>query len=227
MYVIIEKATDSIVAVTEEIRYTKTQSNGCTVATNQNDATAVYVADSDTFWSFVERYPGDKTYRVEAVSSIPDDIPSEALSYEDGTVSVDVEKYRELKLAEVSADCNSAIVAGCSVELSDGTAPNFALEETDQINLTAAATAVTMGATGYPYHADGELCKLYSAEDIMAISTAATTHKLYHTTYCNHLLVWIRRAEDADELAGITYGVELPEDLAENMAEVLADETPE
>ncbi len=224
MYLIVEKATENIVTVAEKIRYTKTQANGCTIATGKNDATAAYVADSDTFWSFVERYPGDKTYRVISVSSVPDGVPMGALGFEDGVLTVDTAKYRTLKLAEISVACNSAIVAGCSVELGNGSSPNFALQETDQINLTAATTAVAMGATGYPYHADGELCRLYSAEDISAISTAATEHKLYHTTYCNHLLVWIRRAEDADELAGITYGAELPEDLAANMAEVLANE---
>ena len=49
---------------------------------------------------------------------------------------------------------------------------------------------------------------------------AATAHKLYHTTYCNHLMAWARRAA-ADELEGITYGAELPADLAANMEAIL------
>ena len=52
---------------------------------------------------------------------------------------------------------------------------------------------------------------------------ASIAHKLYHTTLCNHLLTWARRAETAEELAGIAYTAEgLPEDLAANMAQVLA-----
>lgn len=128
---------------------------------------------------------------------------------------------RTAKLAELSQACRAAILAGCDVTLSDGTMEHFALEETDQINLTAAVTACQQGAIEYPYHADGCLCRLYSAADITTISEAATAHKLYHTTYCNHLMMWARRAETADELAGIAYGAELPVDLAANMASVL------
>lgn len=136
---------------------------------------------------------------------------------------VDVEALRAAKLAELSAAGNAAIVAGVEVTLpSTGEEEHFALHETDQINLTTALTAVEQGAAGYPYHADGQLCRLYPAQDILAISQAAIAHKLYHTTYCNHLLVWARRAETAEELGGITYGAELPEDLADNLAAVLA-----
>lgn len=137
----------------------------------------------------------------------------------------DLDTLRAAKLDELSDACNAAIVAGCDVTLADGTVEHFALEETDQINLNAAYTACQQGATEYPYHADGQLCRLYSAADIIAIGDAATAHKLYHTTYCNHLLTWARRAETADELAGIVYGVELPEDLKANMVKVLGGAT--
>lgn len=127
------------------------------------------------------------------------------------------------KLSEISAACHAAIVAGCKVTLANGTAESFSLEETDQINLNAAYAAVEQGATGYPYHADGALCRLYTAEDITAIAQAATAHKLYHTTYCNHLMAWAKRAETSDELASIVYGATLPDDLAANMQEVIAN----
>ena len=79
------------------------------------------------------------------------------------------------------------------------------------------------GAAGYPYHADGQLCRMFSAAEIQAIAQASIEHKLYHTTLCNHLLTWARRAETAEELEGIAYTAEgLPEDLAANMAQVLA-----
>lgn len=125
------------------------------------------------------------------------------------------------KRAEVSEACNAAIVAGVDVELSDKTTGHFSLTENDQINLAGAVDAVKQGAPAYPYHADGALCKLYPAADIAAIGAAATAHKLYHTTYCNHLFTWIARA-DVNELTGITYGTQLPDDLAARMAAILA-----
>ena len=129
---------------------------------------------------------------------------------------------RAAKEDALSAECNAAIVAGMDVETSQG-AEHFSLQETDQINLTTALSAVQAGAAGYPYHADGQLCRMFSAAEIQGIAQASVEHKLYHTTLCNHLLTWARRAETAEELEGIAYTAEgLPEDLAANMAQVLA-----
>ncbi len=132
---------------------------------------------------------------------------------------VPLEDKRAAKTAEMSAACNAAITAGMDVTTTQGT-EHFSLQETDQINLTAAVTAVQQGAAGYPYHADGELCRMFTAAEIGAVGQASIAHKLYHTTYCNHLFAWIRRAPAA-ELAGITYGAELPEDLAASMQALL------
>ena len=132
---------------------------------------------------------------------------------------LDLSALRTAKLSELSAACNAAIVAGCDVTLS-ATTGHISLTDEDQINLTTAVGAVNQGAEGYPYHLDGQLCAIYPAADIIAMGEAATAHKLYHTTYCNHLMAWARRAA-ADELEGITYGAELPADLAANMEAIL------
>ena len=133
-----------------------------------------------------------------------------------------LDEIRADKLAELSASCNDAITAGMDVETTQGT-EHFSLQETDQINLTTALSAVQSGAAGYPYHADGQLCRLFTAAEIQAIAAASIKHKLYHTTLCNHLLTWARRAETKEELSGITYAADgMPEDLAANMAAVLA-----
>ena len=133
-----------------------------------------------------------------------------------------LDEIRTDKLAELSASCNAAITAGMDVETTQGT-EHFSLQETDQINLTTALSAVQSGAAGYPYHADGQLCRLFTAAEIQAIAAASVRHKLYHTTLCNHLLTWARRAEAREELSGITYSADgLPDDLAANMAAVLA-----
>ena len=100
------------------------------------------------------------------------------------------------------------------MELPGGSVGHISLTAEDQINLANARAAVEAGARAYPYHLDGALCALYPAADIMAMARAATAHKLYHTTYYNHLAAWVRRCESAEEVSAITYGAELPEDLA-------------
>ena len=125
------------------------------------------------------------------------------------------------KLAEINAACTAAIVAGCDVALSDGSTGRISLTDEDQINLTTAAGAVQQGAAGYPYHLDGQLCAIYPAADIIAMGEAATAHKLYHTTYANHLFAWVRRCDTLEDVAAITYGSALPDDLAANMTAIL------
>lgn len=133
-----------------------------------------------------------------------------------------LDEIRADKMAELSASCNAAITAGMDVETTQGT-EHFSLQETDQINLTTALSAVHSGASGYPYHADGQLCRLFTAAEIQDIAAASVKHKLYHTTLCNHLLTWARRAETKEELESIVYSEEaLPEDLAANMAYIIS-----
>lgn len=173
----------------------------------------------------------------EGWAEVPAELEAEAMGYlpyidltvSDGVITAvaqgtipepDLSALRTAKLSELSAACNSAIVAGCDVTLPSGTSGHIALTDEDQINLTTAVGAVNQGADGYPYHLDGQLCAIYPAADIIAMGEAATAHKLYHTTYCNHLMAWARRAT-ADELEGIAYGAELPADLAANMEGIL------
>lgn len=133
-----------------------------------------------------------------------------------------LESVQAVKLAELSATCNAAITAGCDVILAGGTAGHISLTAEDQINLTNACAAVDAGTEAYPYHLDGELCALYQAADVLSMGRAATAHKLYHTTYYNHLAAWVRRCETVEEVQSIAYGAELPDDLAANMAAILS-----
>ena len=132
------------------------------------------------------------------------------------------EEIQTEKLSNLSEICNQTIVAGMDVETTEGI-EHFSLEETDQINLTTALSAIEQGVKGYPYHADKKLCRMFTAVELKAIAEKATAHKLYHTTLCNHLLILARRATTTAELDKITYSTDcLPLDLAQNMQKVLA-----
>lgn len=149
-----------------------------------------------------EAYNGEYTIEEE-----PDNRPFEEIQTE--------------KLSNLSETCNQTIIAGMDVETTEGI-EHFSLEETDQINLTTALSAIGQGAKGYPYHADKKLCRMFTAVELKAIAEKATAHKLYHTTLCNHLLILTRRATTTAELDKITYSADcLPPDLAENMKKIL------
>ena len=127
--------------------------------------------------------------------------------------------YISDKISEINSICDTTIANGVDVIL-NGETKHFSLTMVDQKNILAAQGAVQAGATEYPYHADGELCKQYSAADIITIATAATIFITYHTTYCNHVHAWIKRCENREQIEAIYYGAELPQDLAAHMTEV-------
>lgn len=128
----------------------------------------------------------------------------------------DVEQVRAAKKEEIGIACSAAIYAGIDVNGS-----HYSLTEHDQTELMAQYTTVKEGAAAVPYHADGELCRMFPAEEFAVLAQAATAHVFYHRTYCNHVNAWIKRAT-LEELPAITYGAELPADLAESMAEIIA-----
>ena len=128
----------------------------------------------------------------------------------------DVEQVRAAKLQEIGLACSAAIYAGVDVGGS-----HYSLTEHDQTEIMAQYTTVKEGAQAVPYHADGELCRMYPAEEFAALAQAATAHVFYHRTYCNHMNAWVRRA-GLEELPCIMYGMALPADLAQSMAEILA-----
>lgn len=132
----------------------------------------------------------------------------------------DLPTLQERKLTMASAACAEAIYAGIDVELSGGT-QHFSLTANDQTNIDSMFAAVTLGATEYPYHADGEACCMYSAADIIALYVAYKTHVTTQTTYHNALKQWINRETDNDTLESITYGSTLPDDLAASMQSIL------
>ena len=115
----------------------------------------------------------------------------------------DVEQVRTAKKAEID-------VGGA----------HYSLTEHDQTELMAQFQTVKEGAEEVPYHADGELCRMYTAEEFTALTQAATAHVFYHRTYCNHLNAWIKRA-GLDEIPAIVYGADLPADLAASMAALI------
>lgn len=125
---------------------------------------------------------------------------------------------KEAKIAEVGKACEQAIYAGVDVR-----GEHYALTLNDQTNI---GNLMLQAQAGNPvlYHADGKLCRVYQPDEMMEIAEAAVKHKTYHTTLCNHLNVWIRRTESAEELAGINYNSPLPDDLAASMKALLGGE---
>ena len=126
---------------------------------------------------------------------------------------------RTSKLNELRSVCNNAIETGIDVATSNSgdTSEHFSLDSYAQNNITNMFYSVMAGIEEYPYHADGKECTTYNKTDIVAIYVAAQSMITYHTTYNNMLRVLVNRKDDVDILAGITYGMELTQELTAMM----------
>lgn len=154
---------------------------------------------------------------ADGSAPLPIDIDTITPRYDPTTL----EGAREAKLAEINTACEQAIVAGVDVETTQGV-ERFALTPNDQINIAFYEQQVTGGAAQVPYHADGTLCRMFEAFEIIAVAAAAARHKVYHTTYCNHLRDYVSGLQSVEEIATVTYGMPLPEALQANFDAIMS-----
>ena len=109
------------------------------------------------------------------------------------------------KIAEIKQACEDYIYAGTNVTYEDGTVEHFTYNLADQSNISEMFTAVMAGATEYPYHADGEICKIYTKEQIVAIYGTLSLFKTEATTYHNSLKAQIDAMTDIDTISAIKF----------------------
>lgn len=138
--------------------------------------------------------------------------PEEALPPYVPTEQEQLEYAKEAKRSEISYACERVIYKGISVTLSDGTVEHYSLTEHDQINLFGKQAQLAAGAARLEYHADGQPCRYYSAEDMLNIIQSAMWHVSYHTTYCNALNMWVAGCQTADEVREVFYGADVPDE---------------
>ena len=133
------------------------------------------------------------------------------------------ERFKQIKsqkLSDMSMACEQTIYHGIDVDLSDGS-HHFSLTGNDQTNIDGVFNAIVLGATKYPYHADGEPCTMFSANDIVTLYVATKTFVTKQTTYNNMLRQWIKRETDVCVVDSIKYGTDLPSDLNAEMTSIL------
>ena len=130
---------------------------------------------------------------------------------------------KENKIAEMSAACRSAIIAGFDVILSDEKDHHFSLTVEDQLNLNALFGLLAAGAEQVPYHADGETCVYFTAADMQTIVQEAAAHKTYHESYFNSLKAYIASKRTAASVNAIEYGTEIPEQYQSDVLKALLE----
>ena len=139
----------------------------------------------------------------------------------DPNEAVTIDYVKTAKIAEMNYICNKVIENGIDVQLSDGNVYHFSLTTQDQLNLITLQSMIAGGETYIPYHADGELCRYYSVDDIKVVMDAATAHKTFHVTYFNSLKVYINSLDDIATVSRVQYGMDIPAEYQSDILKVL------
>ena len=137
------------------------------------------------------------------------------------------ETYLNDKLSSLSNSCNEKITNGAEITLTDESKKTFSYSIEDQANVSEMFNAIVMGATSYPYHANGEGCKMYSAEDIVKIYSTLTALKTSQVTYYNQLREYAKTLEFVPDIQSIVYGQELTGTYLETYNELMQNATTE
>ena len=158
---------------------------------------------------------------IKYVSRI--EVNQEALDAFKATLPDPADSAKAEKISEIKQECEDYIYAGTDVTYTDGTVEHFTYSLVDQSNISEMFTAIMAGATEYPYHADGEICKIYSKEQIVTIYGTLSLFKTEATTYHNSLKAQVKTMTDADAINVVKFKeTELTGVYLENYASMMA-----
>lgn len=140
--------------------------------------------------------------------------------YTEEEIAKNLKNAKEEKTKYMDEISTQAIYNGIDVKTSVGI-EHFDLTEKDQINITNINSMVGSGKT-LLYHSSGNLCRVFSDEEIVAISTSAINFVTYNTTLINHIHTWINQCENIEDVYAVTYGTEnMPEEIKNHLNEIL------
>ena len=182
-------------------------------------------AQKDVFYSTTPAGFVNITVKEENGAKVVDtiEVNQEALDAYKATLPDPAVSAKAEKIAEIKKDCEEYIYAGTDVTYADGVKEHFTYSLVDQSNISEMFTAVMAGATEYPYHADGEICKIYSKEQIVTIYGTLSLFKTEATTYHNSLKSQVNAMTDADAITAIKFKeTELTGEYLENYAAMMA-----
>ena len=139
--------------------------------------------------------------------------------------SMTVEEYKAHILKTIAEDCRNDIYNGMKISTSFGT-KHFTYNEEDQQNLANAICVISQShdnaSLTIPFHAPGEICRLFPVADIIKIYSNLQTMLTAKTTYCNALNITVSSLDTKEALSKCYYGMALPEQQMEHVNSILS-----
>ena len=124
---------------------------------------------------------------------------------------------KQRKINEISLTSQSMIING--VEFNG---KRYRLNTTDQINMSALSAMAQMG-NKVPYHADGEICRVFEPEEMVQLAKTATNWIVYHTTYFNLLKHQILEYDNLEDVEKVYYGTKLKDEYQQIINTIISN----
>ena len=219
-----QASTNGFVRATEEdgelVTYNNHTYRSAWMAPLNEDITSGYEQamiieiDRQTYNSFIEA--------IEQGEEIPEEDYTdeyEVIIPVDPIEEVTIDAMREMKLNSLSYTCRTTIEQGFDTIIR-GETKHFSLTTQDQLNLMSLGVMAQTQSL-IPYHADGEECTFYTAEEINQIIDAANSFKNYQIAYYNALKTYINDLDIIEDIAAIEYGTPIPDEYKSDVLKIL------
>lgn len=120
-----------------------------------------------------------------------------------------LDEVKAVKKQEIALMYQVVKVSGIDIKLSTGT-QHFTLSDEDVTFLMGKQIELSTGVSEVAYQDSDNHCIILSSEDMQTIITAALAFVDVQTTYRNNLYEWVDACENEEEVAAVTYGVDIP-----------------
>jgi hypothetical protein len=199
---------DKIIDVVKHPKFIKFLASGHIAMTDYSSAQGLVGSDNSTLYCFAPVNDRNLTnVKIVKINEAELNRLSGLLS-SGQVISADesaLVKAKREKLSSLSSSCKNKIVAGFTIELSDGE-QNFKLTTEDQLNLMQIENQLSSGESYFVYHATNQPCRIYTKEDMLKVISAFRRHVLYHTTYYNVVKQYINSLTDIEKVNMLSYG---------------------
>lgn len=186
----------------------------------------IEIDDSNKIIAVMSHADSSNPNIFEVPEDTPDEIIQHAFDYkfidnefilDESSLDESLEKVKAMKLEALSMICNKVIESG--VDYDGG---HYSLTPNDQINLIQLASIAKLTPdVMLPYHADNELCHIYTAQQIVELGEIAISWVTFHTTYFNFLKSQIKEMTSIEEVINAQYGMKPSNEKLQEMSVII------
>lgn len=140
---------------------------------------------------------------------------------------MDLEEYRDYIIGKIAEACRADIFAGTDVTLPDETVEFFTYKTEDQANILSMYMQVKLSDEEIylPYHSHGNFTRMYSSAEIIAIYETMRENIVSKTTRANYIIHAARGAATKEDLAKISYDMDVDPNTETQVTEAVEEET--